>query len=367
MAGEVDAVGRSPLLESVRLALRVRHYSERTVVSYVRWVRQYVVFHGRRHPRELGAGGVVRFLEHLAVKGSVSASTQNQALAALLFLYGVVLGVEVGALGMVARAKRPEKVPVVLSREEVGSVLARLQGVWWLMGSLLYGSGMRLSECVRLRVRDVDFAGPRLLVRRGKGQKDRAVLLPTGLIAPLQSHLAEVRALHAADLARGLGMVALPGALTVKYPKAAGEWPWQWVFPASRHHVEKRTGARRRHHVHETALQRAMRAAVLAAGLNKAASCHTLRHSFATHLLEAGYDVRTIQHLLGHHDLRTTMVYTHVLQRGPFGVQSPLDRLGSVMASGGSSLAFGAAAAGSLYINPEDEDAPLSEDLPPSE
>ena len=359
-------MGRSPLLESVRVALRVRHYSERTVVSYVRWVRQYVVFHGRRHPREVGADGVVRFLEHLAVAGSVSASTQNQALAALLFLDGGVLGGVVGAWGGVARAKRPARVPVVLSRAEVGLVLAGLRGVWWLMGALLYGSGMRLSECVGLRVRDLDFAAAQVLVRRGKGQKDRAVLLPTGLIAPLQSHLVKVRTMHAGDLARGLGAVALPEALAVKYPNAAREWPWQWVFPASRHHVEERTGARRRHHVHETALQRAMRAAVLASGLNKAASCHTLRHSFATHLLEAGYDVRTIQHLLGHHDLRTTMIYTHVLQRGPFGVQSPLDRLDGVRVPGGSGLG-GGARAGSPSVDPEDDDAPLSEDLPPSD
>jgi len=324
MAEAVEAVGRSPLLESVRLALRVRRYSERTVVSYVGWVRKYVVFHGRRHPRELGAGEVARFLEHLAVEGAVSASTQNQALAALLFLYEAVLGLELGALGLVAHAKRPARVPMVLSRMEVRSVLSRLQGVWWLMGSLLYGSGLRLSECVGLRVRDVDFARPQLTVRSGQDQKDRAVPLPVGLITPLQSHLVKVRALHADDLARGLGRVALPDALAVTCPNAAREWPWQWVFPASRHRADGTD--MRRHHVHETAVQRAVRAAVLASGLNKA-SCQTLRHSFATHLLEAGCDVRTIQALLGHHDLRTTRLYTHVLQRGPLGVRSPFDAI----------------------------------------
>jgi integron integrase len=318
------------LLESVRLALAVRHYSERTVEAYVGWVRRFVVFHGRQHPRLLGAREVERFLGHLAVDESVSSSTQNQALAALVFLYKVflykeVLQKELEPLGELARAKRPVRMPVVMTREEVRLVLSHMTGVWSLMGSLMYGSGLRLSECISLRVRDVDLGGPQLLVRRGKGQRDRATLLPRGLIAPLTEHLRVVKARHERDVADGGGFVQLPDALRVKYPKAAREWPWQWVFPATRQHLDSSTGERHRHHLHETALQRAVRAAVLWSGLSKAVSCHTFRHSFATHLLEAGYDVRTIQRLLGHRDLRTTMIYTHVLQRGPYGVRSPLD------------------------------------------
>jgi integron integrase len=269
-------------------------------------------------------------LGHLAVDESVSSSTQNQALAALVFLYKVflykeVLQKELEPLGELARAKRPVRMPVVMTREEVRLVLSHMTGVWSLMGSLMYGSGLRLSECISLRVRDVDLGGPQLLVRRGKGQRDRATLLPRGLIAPLTEHLRVVKARHERDVADGGGFVQLPDALRVKYPKAAREWPWQWVFPATRQHLDSSTGERHRHHLHETALQRAVRAAVLWSGLSKAVSCHTFRHSFATHLLEAGYDVRTIQRLLGHRDLRTTMIYTHVLQRGPYGVRSPLD------------------------------------------
>jgi integron integrase len=246
---------KSPLLESVRVALAVRHYSERTVEAYVGWVRRFVVFHHRQHPRLLGAREVERFLGHLAVDESVSSSTQNQALAALVFLYKEVLQKELGPLGELARAKRPMRMPVVMTREEIRLLHSHMTGVWSLMGSLMYGSGLRLSECVSLRVRDIDLGGPQLLVRRGKGQRDRATLLPRGLIARLTEHLRIVKARHERDVADGGGFVQLPDALGVKYPKAAREWPWQWVFPASRQHVDASTGERRRHHLHETALQ----------------------------------------------------------------------------------------------------------------
>jgi integron integrase len=313
------------LLERVQLAMALRHYSPKTVEAYVGWVRRFVAFHRGRHPQSLGEHDVERFLTHLAVREAVSASTQNQALAALMFLYKDVLKRDVGDIGVPVRAKRPARLPVVMTREEVHAVLERLTGVWRLMASLLYGSGLRLSECVCLRVRDVDFGSKQILVRRGKGQKDRATLLPDSVTAPLMEHLRKARLRHERDLAGGAGKVQLPEALRTKYPSAPGEWPWQWVFPAARHHLDEETGERRRHHIHETALQRAVRRAVLEAGLSKSVSSHTFRHSFATHLLEAGYDIRTIQKLLGHRDVRTTMIYTHVLRRGPLGVTSPLD------------------------------------------
>jgi integron integrase len=318
--------GRSSLLESVRAALALRHYSAKTIEVYVGWVRRFVLFHQRRHPRELGAREVSAFLSNLAGDGQVSASTQNQALAALLFLYGEVLQRPLASLGPVVHAKRPKRLPVVMTREEVAAVLGRLEGVWRLMASLLYGSGLRLLECASLRVKDLDFGRGQILLRRAKGQKDRATLLPQSLKGQLEAHLVIVKRRHAQDLSEGAGSVVLPGALASKYPNAIREWPWQWVFPATRRYVDTTTGEQRRHHLHETALQRAVRSAALAAGLSKPVSCHTFRHSFATHLLEAGYDIRTIQKLLGHHDVRTTMIYTHVLDRGPFGVKSPLDR-----------------------------------------
>jgi integron integrase len=313
--------------------MALRHYSPKTVEAYVGWVRRFVVFHRSRHPQSLGAHDVEGFLTHLAVREAVSASTQNQALAALLFLYKDVLGHEFGDICVPVRAKRPARLPVVMTREEVHAVLDGLTGVWRLMASLLYGAGLRLSECVCLRVRDIDFGSRQILVRRGKGQKDRATLLPHGVTGPLMDHLQKVRSRHERDLAAGAGRVALPEALRIKFPNAPSEWPWQWVFPAARHYLHQETGERRRHHLHETALQRAVRSAVIAAGLGKAVSCHTFRHSFATHLLEAGYDIRTIQKLLGHSDLRTTMIYTHVLRRGPLGVMSPLDAVVAPSAS----------------------------------
>jgi integron integrase len=313
------------LLESVGEALVLRHYSPKTREAYVAWVRRFVIFHHRRHPNSMGAREVSAFLSDLATRGNVSASTQNQALAALLFLYSEVLHRPLEFVGGVVHAKRPTRLPLVMSREEAKALLDQLSGVWHLMASLLYGSGLRLMECAALRVKDVDFSAGQLRVRRGKGQKDRVTLLPRTAMDPLRGHLVRVNELHQRDLQEGAGMVELPGALRAKYPNACRDWPWQWVFPATRRHVDEQTGEQRRHHIHETALQRAVHAAAIAAGLSKPVSCHTFRHSFATHLLEAGYDIRTIQKLLGHHDLRTTMVYTHVVNRGPLGVKSPLD------------------------------------------
>lgn len=320
-------MGRSLLLADLRRAIRVRHYSRRTEDAYVWWVRRFVRFCGSRHPRELGVQEVTRFLSNLAVDQAVSASTQNQALSALVFLYGEVLGAPVGWLGGLVRAKRPVRVPVVLTKEEVRAVLERLTGPVWLVAAVLYGTGMRLLEGLQLRVKDVDFAANQITVRAGKGDKDRITMLPERLKGPLLHHLADVRRRHERDVAEGAGWVAVPGALDRKYPGVGREWGWQWVFPASREYVDRGTSQRRRHHLHETVVQRAMREVVRAVGLTKRASCHTLRHSFATHLLEAGYDIRTVQELLGHRDLKTTMIYTHVLHRGGLGVRSPADSL----------------------------------------
>lgn len=313
------------LLDRVRAAIRARHYSRRTEAAYVGWVRRFVLFHGKRHPEELGEAEITAFLTHLAVKAHVSASTQNQALSALLFLYRDVLARNLEWLDGVVRAKRPARLPVVLSREEAAALLRGLQGTPLLMASLLYGSGLRLLECCRLRVKDVDFDRNEITVRDGKGQKDRVTLLPARLAPALAGQIERVKRQHAEDLREGLGSVELPGALDRKYPRAAWEPGWQWVFPASRFYVHAESGRRRRHHLHETVLQKAVREAALRAGIAKAATCHSLRHSFATHLLDSGYDIRTIQELLGHKDVSTTMIYTHVLNRGGRGVRSPLD------------------------------------------
>jgi integron integrase len=321
----VYRVGSPKLLDRVRTTMRTRHMSSRTEEAYVFWIRRYIVFHGRRHPATLGAEEVTRFLSNLAETRRVSASTQNQALSALLFLYRHVLGVDLPWLEGLVHAKRPAHVPVVLSREEVAAVLSRLSGAGWLMIVLLYGAGLRLLECLQLRVKDVDFARGEVVVRRGKGGRDRRTVLPAAVRRPLAAHLQQVRGQHETDLARGAGWVELPHALDRKYPNAGKEWGWQWVFPATRTYRHPETGQCRRHHFHESALQRVVRAAVIRAGIAKPAGCHTFRHSFATHLLESGYDIRTVQELLGHRDVRTTMVYTHVLNRGGLGVVSPVD------------------------------------------
>jgi integron integrase len=303
----------------------VKHYSIRTEEAYVQWIRRFIVFHGKRHPQELGRQEVEAFLTHLAVEGKVAASTQNQALNALVFLYREIIGRDIGLLEDVVRAKQPTRVPTVLSVSEVTAVLNRLEGTTALMGRLLYGSGLRLMECVRLRVKDVDFGYRQITVRDGKGQKDRVTMLPAALVDPLSTHLARVKHLHEADVAEGYGAVYLPYALERKYPSANREWGWQYVFPASKRSMDPRSNVVRRHHLAETVLQRAVKQAVRAAGLAKPASCHTLRHSLATHLLANGSDIRTVQELLGHHDVSTTMIYTHVLKQGGLGVKSPLD------------------------------------------
>ena len=306
------------LLDRVREVVRTRHYSRRTEKAYV---------HAKRHPAEMGAPEVTAFLTSLAVHDRVAASTQNQALSALLFLYREVLGVELPWLDDVVRAKRPLRLPVVLTRDDVRAVLQRLDGVPRLMALLLYGAGLRLLECCRLRVKDVDFATNQIVIRDGKGRKDRVTMLPAAVKAALTAHLEGAHDQHQADLRHGAGWVELPGALLRKYPNAGRDWGWQWVFPATRFYVDRVTGQRRRHHLHESVLQRAVKDAVRGAGLAKPATCHTFRHSFATHLLEDGHDIRTVQELLGHRDVTTTMIYTHVLNRGPGGVGSPADRI----------------------------------------
>ena len=314
------------LLDQVRIRCRTRHYSIRTERAYVGWARRFILANNLRHPRELGLAEVEAFLSALAVRDDVAASTQNQALSALLFLYKEVLGLELPWVGSVTRARRPKRLPVVLAHAEVRALLSQLDGQVGLMASLLYGAGMRLMEAVRLRVKDVDFGRREIIVRNGKGGKDRRVPLPRTVQAALAAQVERARVLHARDLDRGFGEVWLPHALSRKYPTAAREFGWQWVFPARQLSVDPRGGARRRHHVDEAVLQRAVKAARVAAGIDKPATCHTLRHSFATHLLESGHDIRTVQELLGHKDVATTQVYTHVLGRGAGGVLSPLDR-----------------------------------------
>jgi integron integrase len=315
------------LMDQVRDCIRTRHYSIRTETAYLEWVKRYIRFHGMRHPSGMGAAEVEAFLSHLAVEGNVAASTQSQALSALLFLYREVLAQDLPWLDGITRAKKPERLPVVLSVAEVQALLRHAEGTNSLMLRLLYGTGMRLMECCRLRVMDVDFSMRQIVVRNGKGGKDRVTMLPAALAQPLVDHLARVRDVFERDLAAGRADVYLPHALASKYPNAPREWGWQWVFPARGYSVDPRSGAERRHHIDEKQLQRAMRRCAQAAGIAKHATPHTLRHSFATHLLDGGNDIRTVQELLGHSDVSTTMIYTHVLNRGGRGVISPLDRL----------------------------------------
>jgi len=322
---EMNKQPKKKLLDRVRDAIRVKHYSIRTEDAYVSWIKRYILFHDKRHPREMGVSDIEAFLTYLAVEQHVAASTQNQALSALLFLYREVLKKDLERPVDSVRAKRPKRLPTVLTKEEVFKVIGFLSGTHQLMAKLLYGSGLRLMECVRLRVKDVDFTQRQIIVRDGKGQKDRVTMLPDVLIPLLQEHLRHVKQVHDDDLAKGYGSVYLPFALERKYPNANREWIWQYVFPASKLSRDPRTGSVRRHHVHESSLQKAVKNAARLAGLDKRVTCHTFRHSFATHLLENGYDIRTVQELLGHKDVKTTMIYTHVLNRGPLAVRSPLD------------------------------------------
>lgn len=327
--GDADArgTGRPKLLEQVARACRARQYSARTAEAYAGWVRRYVLYHGRRHPAELGGDHVAAFLSHLANDGGVATATQSQAASALLFLYREVLGLEVDVPPGIARPHRTRRVPVVLTRGEVAAVLAELSGTKRLVAALMYGSGLRLMEALQLRIKDVDLTRREITVRHGKGGSDRITMLPAALVPELKRQMAKVRQQHEKDTARGAGAVVLPTALARKMPGAARQYGWQWLFPAGREHTDPTTGERRRHHLHESAVQRAVTDAVRSSRIGKRATCHTFRHSFATHLLDSGYDIRTVQELLGHRNVKTTMIYTHVLNRGGRGVTSPFDVL----------------------------------------
>jgi integron integrase len=315
------------LSDQVRDTLRRKHYSYRTEKTYLHWIRRFIYFHNKRHPRDMAEPEIAKFLTHLAVARRVSASTQNQALNAILFLYKQVIGREIGLIEGVVRAKRPERLPVVLTREEVNAVLARLSGRDWLMACLMYGAGLRVTECLRLRIKDIDFGMNQIVVRDGKGQKDRVTPLPVTVVAALKQRIDEVQRVREADLADGFGEVSLPFALDRKYPNAARELPWWYVFPSIQRSRDPYSGRIKRHHIDDSVIQRAVRQAIRSAAVSKPASCHSFRHSFATHLLADGRDIRTIQELLGHSDVSTTMIYTHVLGKGAQGVASPLDQL----------------------------------------
>lgn len=318
---------RTGLLDQVRMSLQSRHYSERTADAYVHWIRRYILFHGKKHPKNMAESEINGFLTHLAVEAKLSASTQSQALSALLYLYRHVLNREIDELGKIVRARRSRRLPVVLTQEETRQVLDHLSGVKQLIAALLYGSGLRLIECLRMRVQDLDFGRHEIIVRDGKGQEDRVTMLPTSLVQALQAHLKGVRAIHQRDRLDGWGRVKLPHAIERKYVNAATDWRWQWVFPQVNRWRDRQTGRQGRHHMDPSLVQKAVTQAVRRTGLTKRATCHTFRHSFATHLLVSGYDIRTVQELLGHKDVRTTMIYTHVLNRGGKGVRSPIDDL----------------------------------------
>jgi len=314
------------LLDKVRATIRLKHYSFRTEDAYLYWIKRFVIYHQKRHPIEMGEQEINKFLSHLAIDEQVAASTQNQALCALIFLYKQVLNKAIGDLELVW-AKKPKRMPVVFSKAEVKAVLDHLSGVNWLMAMLLYGAGLRLTECLQPRIKDVDFTYKQIVVRDSKGDKDRVTTLPESIIGPLQQHLIKVKTLHEKDLKAGYGKVYLSNALERKYRNANKEWGWQYIFPASQISTDPRSGIFRRHHIYETVLQKAVKEAIRKAGITKHASCHTLRHSFATHLLESGYDIRTIQELLGHKNVETTMIYTHVMNKGGKGVKSPADNI----------------------------------------
>lgn len=313
------------LMEQVRVTIRLRGLSYRTEQTYTDWIKRFILFHDKRHPKDMGVEEIRAFLTHLVMERNVAASTQNQALHSLLFLYKQVLEIALPQLGALPEAKKQPRLPVVFTREETQAILAHLSGEKWLMASLLYGSGLRLMECLRLRVKDLDFARNIITIREGKGAKDRVTMLPQNVKESLRNHLVQVKLAHELDLEEGFGTVLLPFALEKKYPQANKEWKWQYVFPAPKRSCDPRSGKMRRHHLNESALQKSVKLALHQAGVHKHGSCHTFRHSFATHLLEAGYDIRTVQELLGHADVKTTMVYTHVLNRGGLAVRSPLD------------------------------------------
>jgi integron integrase len=325
MLSPAPPTNKPKLLDQVREVIRRKHYSIRTEQAYCDWIKRFILFHHKRHPADMAEAEITEFLTYLAAKSNVAAATQNQALSALLFLYREVLRQQIGWLDRVERAKKPARLPVVLTRAEVRKFFAQLHGTMKLMAGLLYGSGLRLMECVRLRVKDVDLGYLTITVREAKGGKDRVTMLPSNLAQPLQRHLLKRRSQHEQDLADGFGSVHLPQALARKYPNANREWMWQYVFASSRLSIDPRSGEMQRHHIAESILQRAVKGAIRGAGITKPATCHTLRHSFATHLLERGYDIRTVQELLGHKDVSTTMIYTHVLNRPGIGAKSPLD------------------------------------------
>ncbi|HSB12025.1 MAG TPA: integron integrase [Blastocatellia bacterium] len=321
------SVSQPKLIDQVRAVIRLKHYSLRTEEAYWNWIKRFILFHNKRHPNDLAEAEIASFLTHLAVNKKVSASTQNQALSAILFLYNEVLKKDLDWIDNIHRAKRPSRLPVVFTRQEVQSILLNLEGTKWLMTSLLYGAGLRLTECLRLRVKDVDFGYGQIIVRDGKGSKDRVTVLPNSLREPLTKHLEKVKALHERDLLEGCGRATLPFALDRKYPNAGLEWGWQYVFPSSKRCWHSESKQEVRHHINEDVLQRSVKSAMFRAGISKPGSCHTFRHSFATHLLESGYDIRTVQELLGHKDLNTTMVYTHVMNKGARGIKSPVDEM----------------------------------------